>query len=200
MVLPQREIVTSAGAAAGIRRFAEAYGQPVIVYLKHEGYLEVADIQRLDRDGVISWIKYAVVRPDPRQDDYLRALVGAVDPRRIVSGIGEQPAVVHLRDFGLIGFTSGCVCVAPRQSLAMLRALAAGDSERAESLRATFQPLEDLRNRIHPIRVLHAAVALAGVCQTGPILPLLSPLDAADQADVEQAARDLRRRDEEFVA
>ncbi len=200
MVLPQREIATSAGAATGIRRFAEAYGKPVVVYLKHEGYLDVPDVQRLDRDGVVSWIKYAMVRQDPGRDDYLRALVGAVDPRRIVSGIGEQPAVVHLRDFGLIGYTSGCVCVAPRQSLAMLRALAAGDITRAETLRAIFRPLEDLRNRIHPIRVLHAAVALAGVCQTGPILPLLSPLDAADQAEVERAARELRRRDEEYVA
>jgi dihydrodipicolinate synthase/N-acetylneuraminate lyase len=141
--------------------------------------------------GLISWIKYAVVRDDPAVDDYLTELTEHVDPARIVSGIGEQPAAVHLRGFGLGGFTSGCVCVAPRLSMQFLRAVQAGDVAGAESIRAVFRPLEDLRNRISPIRVLHAAVALAGIADTGPILPLLSPLDESDCAEVARAAREL---------
>ena len=50
-------------------------------------------------------------------------LVQQVDRKLIVSGIGEQPAIIHLRDFKLGGFTSGCVCVAPKLSRLMLEAL-----------------------------------------------------------------------------
>ena len=39
----------------------------------------------------------------------------------------------------------------------MLRALQAGDIETAERIRTQCRPLEDLRNQIHPVRVLHAA-------------------------------------------
>ena len=38
----------------------------------------------------------------------------SVDRSLVVSGMGELPAIIHLRDFGLAGFTSGCVCIAPR--------------------------------------------------------------------------------------
>jgi len=191
MVLPQSEIATSDGIAAGVRRFTERYGKPVVLYIKHDRYIAVDTVRRLVDDGLISWIKYAVVRGNPEKDDYLRELTEAVDPARIVSGIGEQPAVVHLRDFSLGGFTSGCVCIAPRLSMDFLHAVRAGDISRAEEIRAVFRPLEDLRNRIHPIRVLHAAVALAGIAETGPMVPLLSPIDSSDEPEIANAARTL---------
>ncbi|MCL4204923.1 MAG: dihydrodipicolinate synthase family protein [Pirellulaceae bacterium] len=191
MVLPQSEIATSDGIAAGVRRFTERYGKPVVLYIKHDRYIAVDTVRRLVDDGLISWIKYAVVRGNPEKDDYLRELTEAVDPARIVSGIGEQPAVVHLRDFSLGGFTSGCVCIAPRLSMDFLHAVRAGDISRAEEIRAVFRPLEDLRNRIHPIRVLHAAVALAGIAETGPMVPLLSPIDSSDEPEIANTARTL---------
>ena len=40
-------------------------GKPVVVYLKHEGYLDVPDVQRLDRDGVVSWINAASSSSEP---------------------------------------------------------------------------------------------------------------------------------------
>ncbi len=200
MILPQREISTSDGIAAGTRRFAERFGKPVVLYIKHDGYVAVDAVRRLMDDGLISWIKYAVVRENPAEDDYLRSLLDAVDPASVVSGIGEQPAVVHLRDFSLGGFTSGCVCVAPRLSMQMLRALQSGDLARAEQIRSGFRPLEDLRNRINPIRVLHAAVALAGIADTGPMLPLLSEIDGRDRPEVERAARTLLQLDGEHDA
>ncbi|MEO1961836.1 MAG: TIM barrel protein, partial [Paracoccus sp. (in: a-proteobacteria)] len=95
----------------------------------------------------------------------------------IVSGIGEQPAIIHVNSFGVNSFTSGCVCVAPNLSTKMLQALKGGNLDAAESIRRTFAPLEDLRNDINPIRVLHAAVAEAGIAETGPILPLLDEVD-----------------------
>ena len=191
MVLPARDIATPEGVATGIRKFAEAYGEPIVLYIKFEGYLEPEHARALMDDGVVNWIKYAIVRDDPAQDDYLRQLVDCVDPQRIVSGIGEQPAIVHLRDFGVQGFTSGCVCVAPSLSMKMLAALKADDYETAETIRQTFESLENLRNTINPICVLHTAVAEAGIADTGPILPLLNDVSENERANIADAAKTL---------
>lgn len=187
MVLPQRDIADDAGIATGIRHAAEKLGRPLVVYLKFDRWLKPETVRKLEADGVISWIKYAVVREDERQDDYLRELLQVFPAERIVSGIGEQPAIVHLRDFGLGGFTSGCVCVSPAKSQQMLHAIVAGRFDEAEAIRRYFRPLEDLRNGINPIRVLHEAVELAGIAQTGPLLPLVSPLDDASRQQIREA-------------
>ena len=191
MVLPARDIATPKGCATGIRKFAEAYGKPIVLYIKFEGYLEPEDAQALVDDGVVNWIKYAIVRDDPTQDDYLSKLIDCVDPQIIVSGIGEQPAITHVNGFGVNSFTSGCVCVAPSLSMEMLAALKAGDLETAERIRQTFEPLEDLRNSINPIRVLHTAVAEAGIAETGPILPLLHGVCDDGTAKITTAAKEL---------
>ena len=191
MVLPARDIATPAGCATGIRKLAEAYGKPIVLYIKFEGYLEPEDAKSLVEDGVVSWIKYAIVREDPGQDDYLSKLVDCVDRSIIVSGIGEQPAITHINRFGVQSFTSGCVCVAPGLSMKMLQALKAGNLEGAESIRQTFRPLEDLRNNINPIRVLHSAVAETGIAETGPILPLLDEVNDSDRLKIAAVAREL---------
>jgi dihydrodipicolinate synthase/N-acetylneuraminate lyase len=191
MVLPMQGLTTDAGVAAGFRKFVEAFGRPAVLYLKFEGYLEPETVARLVDDGLVSWIKYAIVREAPAEDPYLSRLVDLVDPRLIVSGIGEQPAITHLTKFKINGFTSGCVCVRPDLSQAMLRAVNAGDLESAETIRVRFKPLEDLRNEINPIRVLHQAVALAGLAETGPALPLLSGLPEVDVPRVREAAETL---------
>ena len=193
MLLPSRDGATPAGLAMGIRRFVDRWGRPIVLYLKHDGMLDVETIQRLTGDGLISWIKYAIVRDDPRHDPFLRSLVDAVGAERIVSGMGEQPAIVHLRDYGLTSFTSGCVCVAPALSMAMLKALKQQDFAAAERIRQQFAPLESLRDKISPVRVLHAAVKLAGIADTGPITPFWSPVNAADEQTIESAARQLMR-------
>ncbi len=195
MVLPQVGINTSAGVAAGVRKFVEAAGLPALLYIKNDGYIEPEDVAPLARDGIISGIKYATVRPDTANDPYLRKLLDHVDRKLIISGIGEQPAIIHLRDFGLGGFTSGCICVAPRLSAQMLAALRAGDYASAERIRGIFRPLEDLRNAINPIRVLHEAVRLAGIANTGPLLPLLTNLPEANHAAVRAAAETLLREE-----
>ena len=191
MVLPARDISTPEGVATGIRKFAEAYGKPIVLYIKFKGYLDPEHARALMDDGVVNWIKYAIVCDDPAQDDYLRHLVDCVDPQRIVSGIGEQPAIVHLRDFGVQSFTSGCVCVAPMLSMNMLAALKAGDFDTAECIRQTFEPLENIRNTINPIRVLHTALAEAGIADTGPILPLLHEVNDQERANIAEAAKTL---------
>lgn len=195
MVLPQQGITTSAGVAEGIRRFVDAAGVPALLYIKHDGFIEPEDVAALDRDGILSGIKYATVRNDTSADPYLRRLVEVVDRERIISGIGEQPAIIHTRDFGLGGFTSGCVCVAPRLSQQMLAAVRRGAWEEAERIRSVFRPLEDLRNAINPIRVLHRAVEGAGIAPTGPLLPLLSNVDPHEEPAIDAAASQLLAAD-----
>jgi dihydrodipicolinate synthase/N-acetylneuraminate lyase len=192
MFLPARDVVDQTGIAIGVRQLAEALGKPLVLYLKFDRWLNPDLIKSLEADGVISWLKYAVVRDDPAQDDYLRQVLDVFPAERIVSGIGEQPAIVHLRDFGVCGFTSGCVCVAPEQSMQMMRAIHAGNFELAESLRQWFCPLEDLRNEIHPIKVLHRAVEISGIARTGPITPLLSDVLPQDASRIEAALEKMR--------
>jgi dihydrodipicolinate synthase/N-acetylneuraminate lyase len=193
MVLPLVGSTTSRGVEAGIRRFVDAAGVPALLYIKNDGYIEVEEVARLADSKMISGIKYAVVRSDPANDPYLRKLCDHVDRALIVSGIGEQPAITHLRDFKLAGFTSGVICVAPRISFEMLKAMRAGDWSSAQKYRAICKPLEDLRNAINPVRVLHEAARLAGIANTGPMLPLLSNLDEADHPRVRDAAAALLR-------
>ena len=200
MVLPARDIASPDGVATGIRKFAEAYGRPIVLYIKFEGYLEPEHARALVDEGLVSWIKYAIVREDTAKDDYLRKLVDLVDPKIVVSGIGEQPAIIHLRDFGVQSFTSGCVCIAPSLSMDMLRALKAGDHETAETIRRTFEPLEDLRNAINPIRVLHTAMGEAGIAATGPILPLLHEVTDAQRTDIAATARGLLMHNQPVAA
>jgi dihydrodipicolinate synthase/N-acetylneuraminate lyase len=187
MVLPQRDIADDSGIATGIRHAAEKLGRPLVVYIKFDRWLKPETVRKLESDGVISWIKYAVVLDDPLQDPYLRELLEVFPAERMVSGIGEQPAIVHLRDFSLGGFTSGCVCVSPAKSQQMLRAIDAGRFDEAEEIRKYFLPLEDLRNEINPIRVLHEAVDLAGIAKTGPLMPLVSPLDQGSRQRITAA-------------
>jgi len=195
MVLPATFPNTVAGAEAGLRRFAQAFGKPIIVYIKAEGYLTPEAVKRLVDDGLVAGIKYAIVREDSSKDAFLSQLVDLVDRRYIVSGIGELPAIVHLRDFGLSGFTIGSGCVGPRGSAGLLAALKRKDYGRAEELRAAFIPLEDLRDAHSPIRVLHEALRLAEIADTGPILPLLSNLEPEHHARVKKAAQDLLATD-----
>lgn len=195
MVLPHQGLNTGPGVATGLRRFAELLGRPIVVYLKQEAYLTPREVSALVADGVVSWIKYAIVRQNPNQDPYLRELLDIVPAELLVSGIGEQPAITHLRDFRLNAFTSGCVCVAPRLSTRLLQACRAGNWSEADRLRELFKPLEDLRNSIQPVRVLHHAVRAAEIADTGPILPLLHPLEPDLAESVTQAARTLRQQE-----
>jgi dihydrodipicolinate synthase/N-acetylneuraminate lyase len=188
MVLPMVGPTTSRGAEEGIRRFVDAAGIPALLYLKNDGYMDVPEVKRLAESKTISGIKYAIVRSDAANDPYLRSLCDQVDRRLIISGLGEQPAIIHMRDFGLPGFTAGVVCVAPSVTAAMLKAIRAGDFATAEKIRQITKPLEDHRNAINPVRVLHEAVRLADIANTGPLLPLMSNLEEAEFPRVRQAA------------
>ena len=198
MVLPASAVTSPEGVEVAIQRFVQKAGIRAVLYIKDEHYVTVEVVKKLVDAGVIAWIKYAVVRIDPAIDPLLRSLVDQVDPALIVSGIGEQPAISHWRDFGLRAFTSGCVCVAPRLSQQMLACLRAGQFDEAARVRGTFHELESLRNAHGPIAVLHHAVAASGIAETGPALPLLSDLPEPLRETVRHAA--LRLHDAEMGA
>ena len=191
LLLPLGFPTTPAGVIRAINDFVQAFGRPAIAYLKSSTYARPEDIAALVDAGTLCGVKYAVPREDFASDPYLDELVKIVDRRRIVSGFGELPAVPHMRTYDLAGFTSGADCIAPGLSGALLKALRSSDKRRQTELLDHFTPLEALRNKISPIRVLHEAVALSGLAQTGPILPMLSNLAEEDQPAVARAAKEL---------
>ncbi len=200
MVLPCGDPRDAAGLERGLREISDAAAMPLILYLKDESNfgadkeagLDV--VARLVADGVCVAIKYAVVRQDPSKDAYLEGLLRRVDRNRVISGIGERPAIVHLREFKLPGFTTGSGCLAPALSNAIFEACGRGDYAAAEALRAEFLALEDLRDAWGPSKVLHFATDLGGVAKTGPILPFVSPLPASKMEKLAPVARALVKR------
>ena len=99
---------------------------PFTLYIKSEDYVDVDTLARLVDDGTLLAVKYAIPRADPADDPYLRRLLQSVKPSRVVSGMGERPALVHVRDFGLAAWTTGSGCIAPHAVMALLRAAKAG--------------------------------------------------------------------------
>jgi len=197
MLLPCGDPRDAAGLERGYREFADAAGTQLIVYVKEENNLGTNKeagldaIARLIDDRVCIGVKYAVVRKDPANDAYLTSLLARIDRKWVISGIGERPAIVHMRDFGLSGFTTGSGCLAPRLSNEIHRLNAEAKWDEAETLRALFLPHEDLRDAWGPARVLHAATTLTGLAQAGPIAPYISELTAEQQAQLAPVAKAL---------
>ena len=200
MALPCGDPRDARGMEAGLREIAQATGLPLILYLKSEDGLGsdkeagLDAVGRLMADGVAVAIKYAVVLDDPRRDPYLDGLLRRVDRTRVVSGMGERPAVAHMRDFELLGFTTGSGCIAPALCSALFAACRARDWTGAEAIREAFMPLEDQRDAWGPARVLHHATELAGIAPSGPIPPYVSPLDRGQLEQLAPVARALRER------
>ncbi len=197
MHLPCGDPRDAAGMEQGLREIHEASETPLILYLKEENNfggnkeagLDV--VAKLVDEGICVSIKYAVVRDDPKEDAYLHSLLTRVDKARVVSGIGERPAIIHMRDWELPGFTTGSGCVSPVQSNKLFTACVNGEYEAAEAIRAQFIPLEDLRDAISPAKVLHYATKLAGIADAGSVPPFLSALSDAQLESIAPVAKAL---------
>ncbi|HYP06762.1 MAG TPA: dihydrodipicolinate synthase family protein [Bryobacteraceae bacterium] len=198
MALPSGDPLDAIGLETGLREFADRSGTPLVVYLKNEANFGsdreagLDAVARLVGDGVCVAIKYAVVRRDPAVDPYLQALLERVDRARVISGIGERPAVVHMRDWGLPGFTTGSGCIAPATSLGVFRTCVEHDYAAARRFREWFLPLEDLRDAWGPARVLHEATELAGIASTGPAPPFISRLSENARTQLRPIAQVLK--------
>lgn len=199
MVLPLGGFTTSGGVEAGLTRIVDTAGIPLTLYIKNEDYVEVDTLARLVDRGTLLAVKYAIVRADPANDPYLRRLLQQVPAAKVVSGMGERPALVHVREFGLAAWTTGSGCIAPRMVTALLHAVKSGDRDTAQRLHDAFLPLETLRDDISLIRVLHDAVTFSKIADMGPILPLLSSTPPEHHAKIEHAARELLALERRFA-
>jgi dihydrodipicolinate synthase/N-acetylneuraminate lyase len=203
MMLPCQDPRSAAGLESGLEEIAQETGKPLILYLKDENNfgsdrdagLDV--VARLVDRGICVAVKYAVVRADPSKDAYLDELLKRVDRRRVISGIGERPAVIHLRDWQLRGFTTGSGCIAPSLSNDLLTACQDGDFSAAESIREQFIPLEDLRDSLGPAPVLHNAVELAEIARMGPVPPFVS---AVTHGNLARVAKELAAKNAKTAA
>jgi dihydrodipicolinate synthase/N-acetylneuraminate lyase len=188
MVLPSGDPRDASGLERGYREIAEVANCKLMLYLKDENNFGpnkeegLEAVGRLVDEGICQAIKYAVVREHTDDDPYLDALLKRVDSKYVISGIGERPAIQHLRNWKLPGFTTGSGCIAPNLSNKLFQTCEREDSEAAEKIRSIFIPMEDLRDAWGPARVLHSATELAGIAQTGPIPPYVSSL-SQDQID-----------------
>ena len=197
MHLPCGDPRDAKGLEAGLTDFANACGLPLILYLKQEnnfGGDKLAGLDAVARmvdKGLCTGIKYAVVRQDPSQDAYLTALLERVDKSIIVSGIGERPAIVHLQQFQLPGYTTGSGCIGSAFTQRMFERCQAGDWAGAVALRERFIPLEDIRDALGPARVLHAATTAAGIAEAGAIPPFLTELTGEQAAALPAAVASL---------
>jgi dihydrodipicolinate synthase/N-acetylneuraminate lyase len=197
MVLPCADPRDASGLEQGYREISSTAETKLLLYIKDETNFGpdkqrgLDTIARLVDDKVCVGIKYAVVRADPTQDPYLESLLTRVDRKFVVSGIGERPALAHLCDWKLPGFTTGSGCIAPHLSQTLFETCVRGDFESAENLRAKFLPLEDLRDAWGPARVLHNGTELAGIARTGAIPPYVSALSDGQLAELEPVVRAL---------
>ena len=199
MVLPLGGFTTSEGVEAGLSRLADAAGMPLTLYIKSENYVELDTLARLIERGTLLAVKYAIVRDNPAEDPYLRRLLQSVPAAKVVSGMGERPALVHLREFGLAAWTTGSGCIAPRMVMALLQAVRTGDANTAQRLHDAFLPLETLRDEISLIRVLHDAVTFSNIADMGPILPLLSSTPPEHHAKIDHATQILLALERQFA-
>lgn len=206
MVLPCADPRNARGMERGYREIADVAQAKLIVYLKQEtnwGTDKEAGLNAVGRlvdDGICIGIKYAVVRDNPAEDAYLEALLKRVDRKFVISGIGERPAIDHLRDWKLAGFTTGSGCLAPRLSQMIFEASERNDFETAMDLRAEFLPLEDLRDAWGPAEVLHCATGLAGIAKTGSVPPFLSDLSHEQAQSLAPVVRRLLTAQERISA
>jgi dihydrodipicolinate synthase/N-acetylneuraminate lyase len=206
MTLPCSDPRDAAGLERGLRDFAEAADVSLMLYLKEEANMGpdrmagLDAVARLVDEGVCIAIKYAVVREHPEKDPYLDELLRRVDRRKVISGIGERPAITHLRQWNLPGFTTGSGCLAPALSAALFSACQAKEYAEAERIRSRFLALEDLRDAWGPARVLHHGLELAGVARTGPIPPFVSELSPEQRDHVKPVVQELLTQQQELVA
>jgi dihydrodipicolinate synthase/N-acetylneuraminate lyase len=200
MVLPLTGFTTSEGVEEGLARIVDVAGMPLTLYIKNENYVDVDALARLLDRGTLIAVKYAIVRDNPADDAYLKRLLESVNPAKVISGMGERPALVHVRDFGLAAWTTGSGCIAPHAVMALLRAAKNDCADETARIYEAFMPLETLRDDISLIRVLHDAVTFSKIADMGAILPLLSSTPVEHHAKIAAATKALLAFERENAA
>jgi 4-hydroxy-tetrahydrodipicolinate synthase len=160
----------------------------VVPYLRGQGLSNAVLDSLAERENVVA-VKYAV--PDLLAFAAFAARYGqALVP---ICGLAELWAPAFWL-VGARGFTSGFVNVVPGLSVALLEALRAGEYERAMALWRAVEPFERLRARHsggNNVPVVKEAMQVLGLLVDASVRPPLSPLLAADRAELEAIVRSL---------
>ena len=159
---------------------AEASELPIVGYLRSDA-LPVAELARIATHPNVAGVKFATTNL-MLFADCVRATQGT--DAVWICGLAESWAAPFYA-LGARGFTSGLVNIDPERSLAIWRALEAGDYALARTLVAKIAGFEQMRTKFNNganVTVVKEALMLRGE-DVGPVrLPGLPALDAADRA------------------
>lgn len=137
---PPDPFVAPRGVGDYIRAVQEAgNGLPLILYLRNDA-IGTAAIADLCRTPGVAGVKWATPNPMKLKD----AIAAAPDHITWTGGLAEVWAPTFYA-VGARGFTSGLINVWPERSVAINRALEAGDYSEARALIAGMQVFEDIR-------------------------------------------------------
>lgn len=194
-------LVQPKGVATGIRKLADAYGKPLMVFFKALDYLTPQDVAALLGDGALCGVEYGVVPDENGESSHLTTLLDLVgSAERLVDGAGEL-TIVESSKFGIQGYTSGTGLLAPHISMALLEAVKRGDRAAIESLSRTFVDFDAARAAHSAIPVVHDAIRLAGIADTGPIGPFFETAsDPAVVAEITRIAKALVEANTAYLA
>ena len=177
---PPDPFVAPRGACDYIRAIRDAAGDvPLILYLRNDGVGVDAISQMCSIEGVIG-VKWATPNPIVLK----RAIAAAPDHITWVGGLAEVWAPSFYA-VGARGFTSGLINVWPEHSVAINRALEAGDFDHARRLIEKMQVFEDIRAAEQGganVSGVKAALAMLGNDCGGARSPAAWPLCDDQQA------------------
>ncbi|PZQ50058.1 MAG: dihydrodipicolinate synthase family protein [Rhodovulum sulfidophilum] len=193
-------LVQSGGVATGIRKLADALGKPLMVFFKALDYLTPRDIAALLADGALCGVEYGVAPDEDGQSPHLSGLLDLVgSAERLIDGAGELTIVESSRH-GIKGYTSGSGLLAPHLSMALLEAVRREDRAAIAALSRPFAAFDAVRALHSAIPVVHDAVRLIGIADTGPIGPFFETArDPLVVAEIAGVAAELLRANRAFM-
>ena len=163
---------------------AEAVDLPVVAYVRSDA-IPVADMARLATHPRIAGVKFAS-RNALLFAECVRATKGS--DATWICGLAETWALPFYA-LGGKGFTSGLVNVAPERSLAVWRALEAGDYARARAVVDSIAGFEKLRTKYNDganVTVVKEALHISGLPAGPARVPNLTRLEPEDRAQLEK--------------
>ncbi len=148
----------------------------------------------LGRDGLVQGVKYAV-----NEIDAVNRFIAAAPPSLgVYCGTAERFAPFFMLA-GADGYTTGAGNLCPRLTLAMHRALVAGEYAQAMELLRIIRPIEDYRAReadSFNITLLKFALSLKGY-EFGPPRAPLRSLTTTEQTEIRALVEPILRREAE---
>lgn len=200
MLLPVAFPSDTHGVMEGVRMITERLGFGIILYIKRDMYVRPNTLEKLVSEGAVRFVKYAVERQDPADDEYLDTILSAIGPDLVASGMGETPIAVHVGQRGLATYTSGAVCIAPAASMRMLGLLREGRRDEVEKMIGPFLDFERVRSRLGGIQVLHDGVTTAGIAEMGPQMPMLSRIKPQYMGEAREVVEGLLTAEKDAIA